>query len=74
MFNFFYRNDLCGILIYWRILPVVNGEKCCFCAWNEDGYNIKRHTVFMSTVLRINSHIFTNRDGNTLIKEFEGVL
>ncbi|RRD58195.1 helicase-related protein [Tannerella forsythia] len=28
----------------------------------------------MNTVLQINSHIFTNRDGNTLMKEFEGVL
>lgn len=28
----------------------------------------------MSTIQLSNSHIFTNRDGNTLIKEFEGVL
>lgn len=28
----------------------------------------------MSTIKSNNSHIFTNRDGNTLIKEFEGVL
>ena len=28
----------------------------------------------MSTVQQANSHIFTNRDGNTLMKEFEGVL
>lgn len=28
----------------------------------------------MSTVQQSNSHIFTNRDGNTLMKEFEGVL
>ncbi|HAT61344.1 MAG TPA: SNF2/RAD54 family helicase [Prevotella sp.] len=28
----------------------------------------------MSTDSHISSHIFTNRDGNTLIKEFEGVL
>lgn len=28
----------------------------------------------MSTILQSNSHIFTNRNGNTLIKEFEGVL
>ena len=28
----------------------------------------------MSTIQNINSHIFTNRDGNTLMKEFEGVL
>lgn len=28
----------------------------------------------MSTIQQSNSHIFTNRDGNTLMKEFEGVL
>ncbi|MCQ2093535.1 MAG: phospholipase D-like domain-containing protein [Bacteroidaceae bacterium] len=28
----------------------------------------------MSIIYQSNSHIFTNRDGNTLIKEFEGVL
>ena len=28
----------------------------------------------MSTIQQSNSHIFTNKDGNTLIKEFEGVL
>lgn len=28
----------------------------------------------MSTIQQSNSHIFTNRDGNTLIREFEGVL
>ena len=28
----------------------------------------------MSTIQQPNSHIFTNRDGNTLMKEFEGVL
>ena len=28
----------------------------------------------MSTIQLSNSHIFTNRDGNTLMKEFEGVL
>ena len=28
----------------------------------------------MSTVQNTHSHIFTNRDGNTLMKEFEGVL
>lgn len=28
----------------------------------------------MNTIQQPNSHIFTNRDGNTLIKEFEGVL
>ena len=28
----------------------------------------------MSTLQQSNSHIFTNRDGNTLMKEFEGVL
>ncbi|MBR1467303.1 MAG: SNF2/RAD54 family helicase [Bacteroidaceae bacterium] len=28
----------------------------------------------MNTVHNTNSHIFTNRDGNTLMKEFEGVL
>nr|WP_315393265.1 helicase-related protein [uncultured Prevotella sp.] len=28
----------------------------------------------MNTILQPNSHIFTNKDGNTLIKEFEGVL
>ena len=28
----------------------------------------------MSTVQPFNSHIFTNKDGNTLMKEFEGVL
>lgn len=28
----------------------------------------------MSTVQQTNSHIFTNRNGNTLMKEFEGVL
>lgn len=28
----------------------------------------------MSTIQQPNSHIFTNKDGNTLIKEFEGVL
>ena len=28
----------------------------------------------MNTIQRPNSHIFTNKDGNTLIKEFEGVL
>lgn len=28
----------------------------------------------MSTIQQPNSHIFTNREGNTLIKEFEGVL
>jgi superfamily II DNA/RNA helicase len=28
----------------------------------------------MSSLHQTNSHIFTNRDGNTLIKEFEGVL
>lgn len=28
----------------------------------------------MSTIQQSNSHIFTNREGNTLIKEFEGVL
>ena len=28
----------------------------------------------MNTIQQFNSHIFTNKDGNTLIKEFEGVL
>ena len=28
----------------------------------------------MNTIQQPNSHIFTNKDGNTLIKEFEGVL
>ena len=28
----------------------------------------------MNTIQQLNSHIFTNKDGNTLIKEFEGVL
>lgn len=28
----------------------------------------------MSTIQQSNSHIFTNKDGNTLMKEFEGVL
>lgn len=28
----------------------------------------------MNTIQQANSHIFTNKDGNTLIKEFEGVL
>lgn len=28
----------------------------------------------MSTIQQTNSHIFTNKDGNTLMKEFEGVL
>ena len=28
----------------------------------------------MNTIQQSNSHIFTNKDGNTLIKEFEGVL
>lgn len=28
----------------------------------------------MSTIQQSNSHIFTNRDGNTLMKEFEGVI
>ena len=28
----------------------------------------------MSTIQQSNSHIFTNRNGNTLIREFEGVL
>lgn len=28
----------------------------------------------MSTIQQSNSHIFTNKDGNTLIREFEGVL
>lgn len=30
--------------------------------------------LYMSTIQQSNSHIFTNREGNTLMKEFEGVL
>lgn len=39
--------------------------------------NINTRTILykdMNSIHQTNSHIFTNRDGNTLIKEFEGVI